>query len=70
MTVVEAGWHRLGGIKEKGDRVSNGFGIGIRSGRRGLVEWSKWVEWRGVDWGGRVTPYNYYGQKVRKWKMT
>ena len=57
LTVVVTGRYRLGGGKEKGGRGNDGFGVGVGFGfgRRG-VEWSKWVEWSGVEWGGRVNP--------------
>ena len=53
--MVGTGRNRLGGGKEKGDRGSNGFtiGVGVGFGRRG-VEWSKWVEWSGVEMSGGV----------------
>ena len=56
--MVGVGWHRLGGDKEKGGRGSDGFivgiglGLGRETGQRGGVEWSKRVEWRGVEWSG------------------
>ena len=51
--VVGTGRHRPVGVEEKGGRGSVGFGGGFGFRRRG-VEWSKWVEWSGVEWGGRV----------------
>ena len=50
MAVVGTGRNRLGGGKEKGGRGSYGFtfGVGVGFGRIG-VEWSKWVEWSGVE---------------------
>ena len=57
--VAGTGQHRLGGGEEKGDRGSDGFGVGVGFrfgfGQRG-VKWSEWVEWSGVEWGGRAKP--------------
>ena len=44
--VVVTGQHRLGGGIEKGDRGNEGVRFGFR--RRG-VEWSKCVEWSGLE---------------------
>ena len=51
--VVGAGPYILGRGKEKGDRGSNGFGVGFRFGQRG-VEWSERIEWIGLECSGRV----------------
>ena len=68
--VVGTGRNRLGGVKEKGGRGSNGFtfGVGVGFGRRG-VEWSKWVKWSGLELSGSVNaPYNDDGPESRKGK--
>ena len=53
--MVGTGRHRLGGVEEKGGRGRDGFGVGVGVGvgfgRRG-VDWSKWVEWSGLEQSG------------------
>ena len=55
LSVVGTGRYIIGGDEEKGGRGSYRVRVGSGFGRRGF-EWSKWVEWSGVEWCGRVNP--------------